>query len=80
VLSLSRTAFPPGSDTPPLNETTEAPGWMRQHLGDLVVLPLRKDDISLPSNDFDAFNLRSCVPPARPGWRVSRITIHQSRG
>jgi hypothetical protein len=40
---------------------------MRQHLGDLVVLPLRKDDISLPSNDFDAFQPAQ-LRPAGAAW------------
>lgn len=71
ILSMSRLGFPPGSNISPLNEITGAQGWMRGHLGDMVVLPLRKDDVSLPSNSFTEFQ-PSQLRPAGAVW-LARI-------
>jgi hypothetical protein len=66
-LSLSGTAHRPGSDNSTLKEITADPGWMGNHIGDLVVLSLRKDDITLPSNEFDAFQPAQ-LRPAGASW------------
>ncbi|MCB0316971.1 MAG: hypothetical protein KDH84_27565, partial [Calditrichaeota bacterium] len=41
---------------PGIGTVTDAPGWVRNHVGNLAIIPIRKDDITLPRNRFSAFN------------------------
>lgn len=54
LLQLSREGQRPGAD-PVLAEHTGDRGWVRSHTGDLTWVTLRKNDLSLPSDQFDAF-------------------------
>ncbi|MCC5859910.1 MAG: hypothetical protein JJT90_17265 [Ectothiorhodospiraceae bacterium] len=61
-LSISRPAEQPGSAVTPILERTDVPGWIRAHIGDLAVLRIRKDDISLPQSDFSQFSAAALRP------------------
>ncbi len=60
-LHLSRDAQRPGAD-PVLIEFSGDPGWVRENVGDLAWLIIRKNDVSLPSDSFSNFPIASLRP------------------
>ncbi len=70
LVSLSRAANRPGVPEP-FQYRTNRPGWLLNHVGDLAVLPIRKDDVSLPTNEFNDFPAAQLRPAG--GTYLARI-------
>ncbi len=66
-LSLSRGVPRVGEEESVVVELTADNLWVRRHRGDLAVLRLRKDDVSLPTTEFDDFDAAG-MRPAGASW------------